>query len=172
MGRSASYYGRSLGLSGQEMNALMKQQGYLDGKPGEYSLTEKAAPHAHVKYESRGNGGGWASMNPSWEITTYEPTILDELDLSPAAIAEARRSVSEHRSEQKAAQLARSKPTTPQPAVRVTARSINWSQVFRQAGTTAVFATIDAVANLASTHATRAIDRFITRRYSEQRRNT
>ncbi len=39
------------------MNALLHEYGYLEGSPGDYSLTEKGKEYGSEQYQHRGNGG-------------------------------------------------------------------------------------------------------------------
>ncbi|QZY19318.1 hypothetical protein [Streptomyces decoyicus] len=70
MGKSARVLGWEFGRTAREMNALLKEHGYLDGNPGAYGLTEKGQQYAEEQYHSRGTGG-YAQYNPSWETRTW-----------------------------------------------------------------------------------------------------
>jgi hypothetical protein len=70
MGKSARVLGWEFGRTSREMNALLKQHGYLDGTPGAYGLTEKGQQYAQEQYHSRGTGG-YAHYNRSWETRTW-----------------------------------------------------------------------------------------------------
>lgn len=97
MGKSARILGADYGLTAQEMNQLLKDQGFLDGNPGEYFVTEKGAPFAKEIDFHRGTGG-YAQYNRYWTERTWDESIKDVLDTSAqsqhiarAAVAEARR---------------------------------------------------------------------------------
>ncbi|GFE12732.1 hypothetical protein Sgleb_07790 [Streptomyces glebosus] len=70
MGKSARVLGWEFGRTAREMNALLKEHGYLYGNPGAYGLTEKGQQYAEEQYHSRGTGG-YAQYNPSWETRTW-----------------------------------------------------------------------------------------------------
>lgn len=70
MGRSARVLGWEFGQSAREMNALLKEHGYLDGEPGAYGLTEKGERYAEEQYHSRGTGG-YSHYNRDWETRTW-----------------------------------------------------------------------------------------------------
>ncbi len=98
MGKSATSLGKELGLTAQEMNQLLKREGYLEGDPGAYSLTPKGEEFAEEDYFHRGPGG-YSWYNREWTTTSWDESILDNLDLSTRnlqaakdAAAEARRS--------------------------------------------------------------------------------
>ena len=44
--RSATHLGQRHGLTGAEMNILLCQEGYLEGDPGAYRVTDKGAAFA------------------------------------------------------------------------------------------------------------------------------
>ena len=44
--KSARIMGQDYGLTAQEMNFVLKEEGYLDGEPGSYSVTEKGSSYA------------------------------------------------------------------------------------------------------------------------------
>lgn len=97
MVKSARILGKDYGLTAQEMNQLLKDQGFLDGNPGEYFVTEKGAPFAKEIDFHRGSGG-YAQYNRYWTERTWDESIKDVLDTSAesrdtarAAVAEARR---------------------------------------------------------------------------------
>ncbi|THA56779.1 hypothetical protein E6P78_31690 [Streptomyces sp. A0958] len=75
MGKSARVLGEEFGRTAREMNALLKQYGYLDGNPGAYGITEKGQQYAKEQYHSRGTGG-YAQYNRNWESRTWsEDTV-------------------------------------------------------------------------------------------------
>ncbi|MGW6455482.1 hypothetical protein ACWF94_06045 [Streptomyces sp. NPDC055078] len=75
MGKSARVLGEEFGRTAREMNALLKEYGYLDGNPGAYGLTEKGQQYAKEQYHSRGTGG-YAQYNRNWETRTWrEETV-------------------------------------------------------------------------------------------------
>lgn len=81
MGKSATQLGKDFCLNGQEMNQLLKNQGFLEGEPGAYWVTEKGLPFATETDLHRGTGGlQW--YNKYWSERTWDPSIMDELEMS------------------------------------------------------------------------------------------
>lgn len=81
MRKSARILGYDFGLNAQEMNALLKQEGFLDGGPGAYSVTERGEPYADEQFNYRGTGGS-IQYNPTWTTTTWDDSIMSELDVT------------------------------------------------------------------------------------------
>jgi hypothetical protein len=71
------------------MNGLLKEHGYLDGKPGAYGLTEKGQQYAEEQYHSRGTGG-YAQYNRSWETRTWsdetEAALRADMEANPGGL--------------------------------------------------------------------------------------
>lgn len=89
--RSASLIGLEYGASGQIMNRVLEKLGYLEGKPGEYIVTEKGMPFVIEKYYHKGLGGDPA-YNRWWDTRSWTEElqqILRENEAIPALIAEA-----------------------------------------------------------------------------------
>ena len=82
MGKSARILGEDLGLNSQEMNQLLKDQGFLEGDPGAYVVTEKGAQFAKETDYHRGTGGN-SYYNRDWTQRTWDESIKDVLDTSP-----------------------------------------------------------------------------------------
>lgn len=80
--RSASFLGQPLGLSGVEMNLLLKDRGLLTGEPGAYALTEKGQQFANERYEQCGNPGGSSQYFRQWPVVTWRPSVINELDVT------------------------------------------------------------------------------------------
>ena len=57
MRKSARILGEDYGLTAKEMNFLLKDEGYLEGAPGNYSVTEKGNAYAKEEDHHRGTGG-------------------------------------------------------------------------------------------------------------------
>lgn len=70
MGKSARVLGGEFGRTARDMNALLKEHGYLYGEPGAYGLTEKGEQYAEEHYHHRGTGG-YAHYNRHWETRTW-----------------------------------------------------------------------------------------------------
>jgi hypothetical protein len=68
MGKSARVLGWEFGRTARDMNALLKEHGYLYGEPGAYGLTEKGKQYGDEQYHDNGYGGYAAR---SWEIRTW-----------------------------------------------------------------------------------------------------
>ena len=96
MGISARILGKDLGLNSQEMNQLLKDQGFLDGEPGAYTVTEKGAQFAREVDFHRGLGGS-LRYNRYWTQRTWEESIKDAIDTSPENCQAARNAIAEAR---------------------------------------------------------------------------
>jgi hypothetical protein len=99
MYKSARILGYENGLTAQEMNQLMYNQGFLKGEPCNYELTEKAYKYAKQMEYHRGTGG-YPSYNRTWIEKTYDDSIINELDLSIEEIIKAKDQVKLRRIEQ------------------------------------------------------------------------
>ena len=76
MGMSAKRIGEVLGLNAREVNLLLKEKGFLSGKPGDWILTELGKQFGKVI--PRDNGwGGWAKR--TWNIMMWDEEIVDQL---------------------------------------------------------------------------------------------
>jgi ribosomal protein S27AE len=96
MRKSARMLGSKYGLTSQEMNYILKEEGYLSGRAGEYTVTDKGAPFAEEKDFHRGTGG-YAQYNRYWTTRTWDESIEDELNVTLDMIEEARNAVNEER---------------------------------------------------------------------------
>jgi hypothetical protein len=81
MQKSARVLGQEYGLTAAEMNFLLREEGYLEGSPGMYGVTDKGIQFADEQFHKRGTGG-YAQYNPTWETRTWDEKITSELDLS------------------------------------------------------------------------------------------
>lgn len=87
---SARVLGDEFGLSSQNMNLHLRDAGILEGNPGAYGLTAKGLEYGKDEYVDTGpNTGYW--------MTTYNPAVLDELDLAPERAQQLRAAASAHR---------------------------------------------------------------------------
>ena len=77
---SARTLGQEYGLTAEEMNRVLAKQGFLKGKPGDYSVTQKALQYAVEKDFHRGTGG-YASYNLYWTTRTFDDSIKEALDV-------------------------------------------------------------------------------------------
>ena len=93
MKESARLLGQRLGLSSQETNHMLKEEGFLEGKPGNYNLTEKGKEFG--EYSAHDNGyGGYAHR--SWGFPIWDSDkVLSSIDTSPEKIEEYRNSYKE-----------------------------------------------------------------------------
>lgn len=99
---SATQLGKKYGMTGEEMNRLLFQQGFLEGEPGDYSPIGKGLIYAAEKDHHRGNGG-YSIYNKNWTTRKFDESIFKELDLSPENIAAARDEVEKLKLARKAA---------------------------------------------------------------------
>jgi len=91
--KSARILGEEYGLTAQEMNFILKEEGYLDGEPGNYSVTEKGEKYAMEEDHHRGTGGyDW--YNRYWTTRTWDDGIRDELDITAERKRELRKAIS------------------------------------------------------------------------------
>ena len=102
---SARILGRDYGLTAEEMNRVLVKQGFLQGMPGDYSVTQKALQYTAEKNFHRGTGG-YASYNRYWTTRTFDDSIKNVLNVSSELICEVRREVAEDRVARYAAQAA------------------------------------------------------------------
>lgn len=96
MRKSARILGEDIGLNSQEMNQLLKDQGFLEGEPGAYVVTEKGAQFAKETDFYRGTGG-YPWYNCDWTQRTWDESIRGILDISPEKCQAARDAVAEAR---------------------------------------------------------------------------
>ena len=94
MSLSATRLGREYGLTNQEMNVLLKEEGFLDGEPGNYHPTEKGKRFIIEKYDDNGYGGYAAR---SWEWYEWDESIIDELHVTDEIKKEIREKTSAQR---------------------------------------------------------------------------
>lgn len=78
MWASASILGKQLLKTGQEMNVLLAERGYLEGVPGSYSVTEKGKPYSRETDEFRGNPRS-LSYSTQWSTRSWDDAILPDL---------------------------------------------------------------------------------------------
>jgi hypothetical protein len=83
-----------------EVNRLLRDQGFLRGQPGAYSLTSKG--EAFGVQRSHDNGYGGSALR-AWETTHFDPSIIDVLDSSPEMLSKVRADINADKQAQKAA---------------------------------------------------------------------
>ena len=93
---SARTLGKDYGLTAEEMNRVLLKQGFLQGIPGDYSVTQKAMQYAIEKDFHRGTGG-YACYNRYWTTSTYDDSIKEVLDVSADLINEVRSEIAADR---------------------------------------------------------------------------
>ncbi|MDR0913804.1 MAG: hypothetical protein LBM65_01350 [Oscillospiraceae bacterium] len=99
MGKSSRILGNEYGLSAQEMNYILKKEGFLSGEPGDYSVTEKGAEFANERDFHRGTGG-YSHYNRYWTTRSWDDSIESELDITDDLKNEAKNAVFESRKRQ------------------------------------------------------------------------
>ncbi|BDF68137.1 hypothetical protein CE91St43_21090 [Oscillospiraceae bacterium] len=102
---SARVLGQNYGLTAEEMNRVLVKQGFLQGTPGNYDVTQKALQYAVEKDFHRGTGG-YACYNRYWTTRTFDDSIKDVLDVSAEFISEVRGEIAADRVARYAAQAA------------------------------------------------------------------
>ena len=102
---SARVLGQDYGLTAEEMNRILVKLGFLQGTPGDYSVTQKALQYAVKKDFHRGTGG-YACYNRYWTTRTFDDSIKNVLDVSAELINEVRGEIAADRAARYAAQAA------------------------------------------------------------------
>lgn len=93
MRKSARVLGQEYGLTAQEMNFVLKEEGFLEGEPADYTVTEKGEKYADEKDHHHGTGG-YAHYNRYWTTRTWDDGITDELDITDDRKKEIRQAIS------------------------------------------------------------------------------
>ena len=99
MQKSSRILGKEIGFNAQQMNWLLKEQGYLTGVPGDYSLSDKAKPFAIEEAMHEGPGGYYDHY---WNKLTFDDSIMEKLDLSEEARTRALDNLAAYRAEKRA----------------------------------------------------------------------
>ena len=81
MRKSARILGQEYGLTSQEMNFVLKEEGYLNGDAGNYSVTDKGVPFAEETDYHRGTGG-YSHYNRYWTTRTWDESIEEDLNIT------------------------------------------------------------------------------------------
>lgn len=105
MQKSARMLGLEYGLTAEEMNRVLAKRGFLEGDPGDYSLTEKAREYAEEEDHHRGCGG-YSIYNRYWTTRTYDESIREVLNVTDELKDEVRAELAAVRAARKAARLA------------------------------------------------------------------
>ena len=94
MSLSARRIGQLIGLTAEQVNYLLKREGFLEGEPDNYSPTEKGKAYSILK--SKDNGyGGYAARG--WEWLEWDESILPLLPITDEQKNEIRVAVAEQR---------------------------------------------------------------------------
>jgi ribosomal protein L37AE/L43A len=101
MRKSARMLGQEHGLTSQEMNYILKKEGYLEGDASDYSVTDKGAPFAEETDFHRGPGG-YAYYNRDWTTRKWDESLTDDLDITEEMKEEAKEAVKERRKQKQA----------------------------------------------------------------------
>lgn len=102
---SAKRLGERCGLTAEEMNILLKEEGFLSGEPGNYYPTEKGKLFVVEKGDDNGYGG-YAFRG--WNWFEWDERILEELDTSVENKRYIREKTSEERRRRRAEKAAES----------------------------------------------------------------
>ena len=100
---SARIFGVDYGLTAQEMNRVLVKEGFLKGRAGDYSLTEKAVDFAKEQDFHRGTGG-YSCYNRYWTTRTFDDSIKKVLNVTPKLKEEVRSEIAAERAARYAAQ--------------------------------------------------------------------
>lgn len=102
MRKSARMLGKILKLTAEEMNQVLLKNGFLEGEPGKYVLTEKGEKYAIMDMEHSGTGGSLC-YNRYWEWLMWDEAILDHIKVDADMINDIRHYLSARRAAQYAA---------------------------------------------------------------------
>lgn len=92
MRKSAKYLGEDVGLSAQAMNVWLKREGFLEGEPGNYRVTDKGFPYARQTHWDAGD-----SHNAGYPVVSWPEEIFDNLGpLTPELRDSLNNEVDEH----------------------------------------------------------------------------
>lgn len=75
--KSATQLGKMIGKSAREVNELLKAKGYIDGTPGNYSMTEAGREHGEIRFKDNGYGGYAAR---AWSFMMWNDEVAYEID--------------------------------------------------------------------------------------------
>jgi len=87
-GLSATEIGRPHGLNGRETNRLLEAAGFITGKPGAWTFTDKGNLFGSEVW--RKNVFGEGNPEIEWPTIVFDPKILDALDITPERISAAK----------------------------------------------------------------------------------
>lgn len=75
------------------MNSILKEEGYLEGEPGNYTITEKGKKYAYEQ-NHHCDTGGYLSYNRYWTTRTWDDEITAGLDITDDRKTELRQAIS------------------------------------------------------------------------------
>ena len=101
MSMSAKRLGEQYDISSQVVNMVLKDEGYLSGEPGNYSLTDKGES-VLVREEGRDNGWGGSAFK-GWNWFEWPEDLLERINITPEKIDRAKEALRKHKQERKAA---------------------------------------------------------------------
>ena len=81
MQKSARILGEEFRLTAAQMNFLLRDEGFLEGSPGKWVVTDKGAPFVNEQDHKLGTGG-YASFNRNWGTLTWDENITSKMDFS------------------------------------------------------------------------------------------
>jgi hypothetical protein len=82
MTKNATQLGAEFGLNAAEMNFVLREEGFLDGEPGAYRVTEKGEPFATEHDHHRGPGGNSSlTYNRHWTTRRWHESVTDGLEI-------------------------------------------------------------------------------------------
>jgi hypothetical protein len=97
---SARGIGKLIGATAEEVNYLLKDQGFLYGEPGAYGLTPKGKEFGVQQVHDNGYGG---FAYKDWETTHFAPGITKVLDSAPERLTKVRGDILARKQELRAA---------------------------------------------------------------------
>lgn len=92
MSKSATALGQEYGLTAREMNFVLREEGFLGGEPGNYTVTEKGEKFAEEQDYHRGTDG-YAYYNRYWTTRTWDNGITEKLDITEDRKKEIRQAI-------------------------------------------------------------------------------
>ena len=73
---SAKRLGNRLGYTAKETNAKLAEVGYLEGEPGNYTITDKGKEKGKMVYDGNGYGGFCAK---SWGYAVWDESVAYDI---------------------------------------------------------------------------------------------
>jgi hypothetical protein len=77
---TARLLGDILGKTARQVNEALKENGFLEGEPGNYTFTEKGEQYGEEKDEDNGYGG---SAYRGWSYKKWDEEVLTEISRFP-----------------------------------------------------------------------------------------